>query len=136
MEFSQSHEISQNDDYRLPISIKPISYEIILVPKLKENFTFEGFVKITAVVKNETDKITLHKGNIQIVNQSVLLENKAVNIEHVIHDKNTEKYTLIVSETLKKESQILIAFDYNGILNDNMIGFYRSSYFDKDDQIK
>ncbi|GAB1862314.1 Aminopeptidase N [Camponotus japonicus] len=136
MEFSQSHEISQNDDYRLPISIKPISYEIILVPKLKENFTFEGFVKITAAVKNETDKITLHKGNIQIVNQSVLLENKTVNIEHVIHDKNTEKYTLIVSETLKKESQILIAFDYNGILNDNMIGFYRSSYFDKDDQIK
>ncbi|XP_011260493.3 aminopeptidase N-like [Camponotus floridanus] len=136
MEFSQYHEISQNDDYRLPVSIKPISYEIILVPKLQENFTFEGFVKITAVVQNETDKITLHKGNIQIVNQSVLLENKTVNIEHVIYDKNTEKYTLIVSETLKKGSQILITFDYNGILNDNMIGFYRSSYFDKDNQIK
>ncbi|XP_072748197.1 putative aminopeptidase-2 [Anoplolepis gracilipes] len=135
VDFSQYHEVSQNDDYRLPTFIKPISYEIALVPKLEDNFTFKGYEKITALVKNETDRITLHVGNIQIISQSVVLNNESINIEH-IYDKSTEKYTLIVSETLQKGSEILIAFEYNGTLNDNMIGFYRSSYFDKDNQIK
>lgn len=135
VDFSQYHEISQNDDYRLPTSVKPISYEIALVPKLQDDFTFDGVVKIIAVVKNETDRITLHAGNIQIISQSVLADNESVIVEHT-YDKITEKYTLNVSKTLKKGSEILIAFEYNGTLSDNMIGFYKSSYFDKDGQIK
>lgn len=135
VDFSQYHEISQNDDYRLPTSVKPISYEIALVPKLQDDFTFNGVVKIIAVVKKETDRITLHAGNIQIISQSVLADNESVIVEHT-YDKITEKYTLNVSKTLKKGSEILIAFEYNGTLSDNMIGFYKSSYFDKDGQIK
>lgn len=133
--------MSQNDDYRLPTSVKPISYEIILAPKLQDNFTFDGTVKITAVVKNETNSITLHVGNIQIISRSILVMGKQnVNDTYDIvndrYDKVTEKYTLIFSRTLPKESKILISFAYNGTLNDNMIGFYRSSYFDKNNQIK
>lgn len=93
-------------------------------------------MKITAVVKNETDSITLHVGNIQITSRSVLVGEQHVNITYDTYDKVTEKYTLEVSRTLQKGTEILIAFRYNGTLNDNMIGFYRSSYFDKDDQIK
>ncbi|KAM0729596.1 Aminopeptidase N [Formica fusca] len=135
VDFSQYHEISQNDDYRLPTSVKPISYEIAIVPKLQDDFTFNGVVKIIAVVKNDTDRITLHAGNIQIISQSVLADNESVIVEHT-YDKITEKYTLNVSKTLKKGSEILIAFEYNGTLSDNMKGFYKSSYFDKDGQIK
>lgn len=108
----------------------------MLIPNLQDNFTFEGSVKIIAVVKNETDKITLHVGNIEIVSQSVLVDNKNIIIVSHTYDKITEKHTLLLSETLNTGSEVLIAYAYNGILSDNMIGFYRSSYFDKDDQIK
>ncbi|XP_050466418.1 putative aminopeptidase-2 [Cataglyphis hispanica] len=141
-DFEQYHEISQNDDsrlpndYRLPTSVKPISYEIILTPKFQDNFTFEGTVKITAEVKNETDSITLHVGNIQITSRSILVDEQNVNLVNDTYDKVTEKYTLNFPQTLRKGSEILISFAYNGILNDNMIGFYKSSYFDEDDQIK
>lgn len=108
----------------------------MLVPDLQQNFTFEGIVKIKAVVKNPTDTITLNVGNIGIKSHSVILENNENVYQTYKYDKVTEKYTLSLSKTLTKGLKILIVLSYNGTLNDNAIGFYRSSYIDKNGQIK
>lgn len=135
--FAQEANLSQDDksvDYRLPKSVRPISYEIMFMPKL-QNFTFNGIEKINAVVEEETDTITLHVGNIQITSQSVFINQTNI-YKSKEYDKVTEKYTITLSETLKKGSEILIIFNYQGNLRDDMIGFYKSSYFDEHGQIK
>lgn len=100
------------------------------------NFTFDGFAQIKAVVKQSTDEVVLHVGNIEVIAESLLVNNEEVNISHK-YDNITEKYVLSVyPEKLEKESELLIAFTYKGILNDNMIGFYRSSYYDENGQLK
>jgi len=124
-------------DYRLPKSIEPISYEIMLMPYLENgNFTFDGIVHIKAVVKQETEEIELHVGNIEIEIVTLLVNNTSVNVSHR-YDNITEKYRInVYPSILEKESTLLIAFTYKGILSDNMIGFYRSAYYDKNEQLK
>ncbi|XP_044004939.1 uncharacterized protein LOC122850036 isoform X2 [Aphidius gifuensis] len=126
-------------DYRLPNSVIPKSYEIRMVTDM-ENLEFTGDVKIEALIKNETDKIILHHGNIEIQSYSVkLLKNNVttkVSILNTTYDKKTEKYTIFLKKILEKDSKIIIAINSNGTLSDNMIGFYKSSYFDDKGNIK
>ncbi|XP_071652134.1 uncharacterized protein [Temnothorax longispinosus] len=132
---AQNEDLSQNDEsinYRLPTNIKPISYDIKLIPNL-DNFTFTGYVKIEAVVENRTDKVILHVGNLKIesANVQTYLPNPAT-----VYDNVTEKYTINLPNIVEKGRRLTISMGYNGVLSDNMIGFYRSSYFDKNGQIK
>ncbi|XP_012230687.2 putative aminopeptidase-2 [Linepithema humile] len=137
---AQNADFQDNDlyiDYRLPKSIEPVSYEIALIPNLTaNNFTFVGFVTIKAVVKQATQEFALHVGNIQILRESLLINDEKVNMSHK-YNKTTEKYHLnVFPYILKEKTELLISFTYNGVLNDNMIGFYRSSYYDKNGQLK
>jgi len=130
----QNQDVSQNDDsidYRLPTNVKPISYEIMLIPKLQE-FTFEGFAKIEAVVERETNNITLHVGNIKIELVNVL--SYGLNIK-TSYNNITEKYTITFPQILPKNKRLMINFSYHGIFSD-MTGIYRSFYFDENGQIK
>lgn len=45
--------------YRLPTTLYPISYDILLEPDLI-NFIFEGSVQIRADITNSSNTITLH----------------------------------------------------------------------------
>ncbi|XP_014472138.1 PREDICTED: uncharacterized protein LOC106743116 [Dinoponera quadriceps] len=130
--------LSQDDasvDYRLPTSVRPISYEIMFTPEFQNSFTFGGIEKIMAVAEEDTDTITLHVGDIKIISRSVILNEKNI-YKSSSYDNVTEKYTITLSKTLKKDSKIMITFTYQGKLRDDMIGFYKSSYFDQDGQIK
>lgn len=100
-----------------------------------QNFTFNGIEKIIAVVEQDTDKIILHVGDIQIDSQSVVINDTFV-YKSKSYDKVTEKYTIILSKTLKKGSKILISFSFHANLRNDLIGFYKSSYYERNQQIK
>jgi len=131
----QNQDVSQNDDsidYRLPTNVKPISYEIILIPKL-QYFAFEGFAKIEVVVERETNNITLHVGNIKIESVNILSYDGSKILTS--YNNNTEKYTMTFPQILTKNKRLTISFSYNGILSD-MTGIYGSFYFDENEQIR
>ncbi|KAL6254850.1 hypothetical protein P5V15_014189 [Pogonomyrmex californicus] len=135
---TESEDYKQDDDpidYRLPTDIKPISYDIKLIPKLQDDFKFKGYATIKAVVKRATNNITLHVGNmIEIESVTITLYD---NIKlSSTYDNISEKYTITSSKIFKNNRLIQISFEYNGILSDIMVGFYRSSYFDENGQIK
>lgn len=96
---------------------------------------FGGIVKISAVVQEETDTIKLNVGDITVDQYSVLLEQNNISKSYS-QDNFTETFTITVSQTLKKGSEILISFYFHGKLRDDMIGLYRSSYFDENGEIK
>ncbi|KYN14240.1 Aminopeptidase N [Trachymyrmex cornetzi] len=132
-------DISQDEsiDYRLPTNVKPLSYDIILIPDFN-NFTFTGTTKIDAVVQNSTNTITLHVGNIKIDKMSFLtFEESSISSNFpTSYDDITEKFTITLPRLLLVNTTMTINFAYSGILSDNMIGFYKSSYFDENGELR
>jgi aminopeptidase 2 len=53
------------DDFRLPTSIKPIHYDLILEPHFEEA-TYTGQVIIQLRVLKEVDQVTLHSEDLNI----------------------------------------------------------------------
>ncbi|XP_011690580.1 PREDICTED: uncharacterized protein LOC105451677 [Wasmannia auropunctata] len=142
---AQNQDDAQNSNAidRLSTNVKPISYSILLIPNLQDNIC-RGNSKITVVIQEHaTNNITLHVGSlieIKTVNISVLVPNYG-NLPRnfsTSYDNITEMYTISTSETFAKDDHIEITFVWRGIMLDdkNMVGFYRSSYFDDNGQIK
>lgn len=120
-------------DVRLPKTIIPISYEVKIVPFLiVDNFTFNGEVKIKFKVLEDCNNITLHSYQLKIDEKfsSVVSEsnNEVLIITKQYFVEEKQFFILKLNETLIKGSYYIISIKYVGILNDNLQGFYRSSY--------
>lgn len=101
---------------RLSKFVIPKKYKISLAPNLA-NFTFSG---------KETIDVELLKSTKQVVLHSVDLKIKAANAK-VSYNKKTETATLTFIKALPKGNHKL-KLEFEGILNDQMRGFYRSKY--------
>ncbi|KAL2747896.1 putative aminopeptidase-2 [Vespula maculifrons] len=125
-----------SENYRLPTTMHPTSYEIILFPNLTGNFSFYGEVKINITVDAPTKFIVFHQGNLFNINTSISAENKLLEIAEQRYDVKTEKYNIELKENLKVGNEILLHFIYYGFLRDDMIGFYKSSYMTNDNKLR
>ncbi|XP_017792513.1 PREDICTED: uncharacterized protein LOC108574433 [Habropoda laboriosa] len=135
--FLQEDEKSATpDDYRLPKSIIPLNYEIMLKPEFECDCKMNGIVHIYVRVKESTDTITLHHGQMEITMVSVTFNEKQLEIRNTTYNNKTEKYEIKLRDTLKAGSNVTINFQYEGIIRDDMIGFYRSSYINSNGKIR
>lgn len=121
-------------DYRLPTSITPSSYNIWLMTDINEldNFTFTGSVDINASVAQKTNKIVLHSSKLTHNSISVHAGDKAVT---VVKTEKNEKYDFLIIELaqeLQVGQKLTVAIEFAGHLNEEMRGFYKSSYVDED----
>lgn len=119
-------------DVRLPRSVKPISYELKLIPFIYENFTFHGEVSIIFNVTESCHNVTLHAVDLDIVDDSVSLSrivgNSSVNIGRTTNDSARQFFIVHVDEELQEGQQYAVRMSFTGVLNDLLQGFYRSSY--------
>lgn len=123
-------DAQQDLDYRLPKTVIPSSYEILLMPKLKDDFKFEGRVHINATIQKLTNTITLHYKKIEILKLTITCNKELQEITNTTYNNITEKYEITLKNDLIAETKVSINIAYRGNLRDDMIGFYRSSYFD------
>lgn len=130
--------------YRLPNTLYPELYNIFLTPHIEEG-TFEGKVQIYIRVKTNTSSVVLNSHKLDIKKVSVYRiktsteENDDSKIEisvlkRVMND-TAQLMILYLTEFINEEN-MMVDIEYNGILNDNMQGFYRSSYFDKSGKLR
>lgn len=127
-------------NYRLTKDIFPENYKIELIPYLEkegdhEQFTFDG--KCTILIQPQTNvkQIILHKSvEMKInVNEIKLTEENSdeplkILVDQIKYDNVTEFYTMPLEQELDKTKKYKISFVYIGFMNDQMSGFYRSSY--------
>ena len=113
--------------YRLPKNVRPLSYDVYLKSDL-QTFEFEGEVKITVEVLENTSEIILHidKQNISLIRVSepdTEVNLTEVNIDH-------EKQFLIIKSlsNFSADTEYNISINFTATLSEDMIGFYRSSY--------
>ncbi|XP_045446717.1 aminopeptidase N [Melitaea cinxia] len=121
-------------DVRLPTNIRPDRYYIKLTPYIFEgNFTFDGEISIIITVKNKTDKITFH--GVELTFHRIELykkeDGKEVKIIRKTEDVPRQFHIITTGENLIAGQQYVLNISYTGILNDNLHGFYRSSYEEK-----
>jgi puromycin-sensitive aminopeptidase len=112
-------------DYRLPRTVIPTHYAITLEPDL-EAATFTGTVVIDVDVVEPIMEIVLNAIELDIVSAKVTHGYQTMDSE-VMLDEETERLTLGLNYSIPSGSaSITIAF--TGILNDQLHGFYRSTY--------
>jgi len=111
------------DPYRLPTSVVPSSYELVLEPDL-DAATFSGEVTIQVEVVDATATVVLNAIDLHIDAAEVDGQ-----VAEVTLDAEHERITLNVPIPLESGlAQVHIRF--RGVLNDKLHGFYRSTFKD------
>jgi len=113
------------DPFRLPSHIRPTRYDVRLRPSLSEA-TFTGQVTIDLDLAEETTSIVLNAIELGIA--EVRVDGRDARWEL---DENTERMTVLLDQPLTGSSAALFV-RFDGILNDKLRGFYRSTYVDSD----
>ena len=118
---------------RLPAGVVPRHYAIELSPDL-EDATFAGSVAIDVDIAAPLESITLNAAELSIIGaQFVTASGEAVELDPVL-DAESERLTMTRSDGsgpfAAGPARLDIAFD--GVLNDRLHGFYRSTYTDDD----
>lgn len=113
-------------DYRLPDNVKPLTYDLLIVPFF-ENFTFVGVTTIEVTISNITNQIILNQLDLNIHNITLTLS--GTNVNQTFTTNNTLQRLIITAlSPLNVSSNYVITISYDGTLTENMLGFYRSSY--------
>ncbi|KAL5333550.1 peptidase family M1-domain-containing protein [Aspergillus crustosus] len=112
----------------LPTNVKPTHYDLTLEPNF-ETFKYDGTVVIDLQVVEDTNFISLNSTEIDIHTASVSSQGSVVSSSPEISlNKDKQEATIKFSETIPAGSSAQVKLTFTGILNDNMAGFYRSSY--------
>ncbi|EDW23766.1 GL23790 [Drosophila persimilis] len=135
-------------DYRLSEHITPVSYNITLRPYLlvkdTKRFTFDGEVWIEVIPKQATSEVHLHSKNLTYsVSQywakpAAGVANPAPSNFQALNVTNsdTDIVVLTTAANLTANQSYILHFVYTGLMQDDMHGFYRSSYVDDNNETK
>ena len=116
--------------HRLPRTVIPSAYAIELEPDL-DAASFTGMVRIEANVEHPTSEIVLNAAELTV--HRVRLSTDAHDLDdiHIDHDSDAERLVLTAPQTLT-EGPVVIEVAFDGVLNDKLRGFYRSTFVDDD----
>ena len=102
----------------------PINYELTFEPDLKK-FTFDGTESILVDCKKPTNTITMNCAELKIKSCQVKSAGKIIKSTPKTNEKN-EELQIRLREKIK--GKVTINLEFQGILNDRLLGFYRSQY--------
>jgi puromycin-sensitive aminopeptidase len=114
------------EEHRLPPAIVPRRYDLEISPDL-DAATFEGTVDIDAEVVEATDTIVLHALGLELSTVWVRPRGGPVIDPGVEADTEHEVVRLHLGRRLVP-GEVEIHLDFRGALDDQLVGFYRSSY--------
>ncbi|KAJ1663192.1 hypothetical protein IW140_004913 [Coemansia sp. RSA 1813] len=117
----------------LPTNVTPIHYDLLLAPDL-DKLTYTGKVSIKLRINEATDKIVLHANELEIKDvhmTSAALESEApLKATSIALEKDDETLHLAFAQQVPAGSDATLTISFGAILNDLMVGFYRSAYTD------
>jgi len=122
-------------DVRLPRHLLPERYTLKLVPFLKpDNFTIRGYVEIEMYCDRSGSNVTLHTADMLIQNETVKVQDQngnSVSISKYDYDKDREFFIVHLTNNLQRGKKYTIKIFFTAYLKDNLKGFYRSVYTDR-----
>ncbi|MDH4112673.1 MAG: M1 family metallopeptidase [Actinomycetota bacterium] len=117
------------DRYRLPRTVVPSRYDLVLEPDL-EAATFSGTVDISVEVHERVTQVVLNALDLAIDGATVHGANgTSLGVTEISLDDDLQRATLTLEEAADPGSWTL-TMAFRGELNDQLHGFYRSTYTD------
>lgn len=117
----------------LPDNIKPINYDLSLYDiELGGAFSYQGTITIQAKVLKSSKEITLNAHQLKIHDVEVSLEHtktqQSFKSTSISYDAPRQRATIHFAESLPTSEKALIVIRFQGTINNDMAGFYRSKY--------
>jgi tricorn protease interacting factor F2/3 len=106
------------------VEVIPTNYHLTFEPDLKK-FTFSGTESISVYCKKPTSTITMNCAELKIKSCQVKFAGKLIPSTPKINEKKEE---LQIKLEKKIKGRGTIHLEFQGILNDKLLGFYRSQY--------
>ncbi|WPH01164.1 aminopeptidase 2 [Acrodontium crateriforme] len=120
----------------LPKNVKPLHYDLTLEPNL-ETFKYEGTVSIELDVIEDTKSISLNTVDLEILETKVSAGGTVISSSpKVSYDMDSQTTKVEFDEVIPAGSKATLFHKFTGVLNDNMAGFYRSSYKTESGELK
>jgi len=110
------------------VDVTPINYRLTFEPDLKK-FIFSGTETITADCKKSTNTISMNSAELKITSCNVKSRGNLIKSTPILNEKK-EELQIKLGEKIK--GKVLINIEFEGILNDRLLGFYRSQYQQND----
>jgi puromycin-sensitive aminopeptidase len=117
---------NKKEGVRLVSTVLPIHYAITLKPDL-ESHTFSGHETVSVSVLKPTKKIVLHSKELSIKSVHIIFGKNNFEATKISYDLDLE-IAVIEFPTLLKKGKYNLSITFEGILADNMRGFYKSRY--------
>lgn len=119
--------------YRLPNDTRPETYDVRLRTWVHEGyFEFTGVVNIGIITVNETDAITIHTRQLDIIQIRLMTAGPIpalISISPFTYHTTYEFLRIPINgDILPANTRYTLEITYNGTLRTNQGGFYRSSY--------
>ncbi|NNN01830.1 MAG: M1 family metallopeptidase [Acidimicrobiaceae bacterium] len=121
---------TNSNPYRLTRDVTPSDYRIFITPDLKEA-TFAGRVEIDVDVHVATSRMTLHAIDLALGAATVTSGGTAYRSNEIVNDETYETATFIFDQALPTGSAV-VEIAFTGVLNDLLVGFYRSTFVDSE----
>ena len=117
-------------DYRLPRTVIPSHYDLTLTPDLV-NATFGGHVVVDVDVVESASQIVVNTAELTLASVALANADGQRLSASVTTDEEAERSTLTL-DGVAEPGAWKLDIEFDGILNDDLRGFYRSVYVDPD----
>ncbi|KYK56145.1 aminopeptidase [Drechmeria coniospora] len=116
----------------LPDNVKPIHYKVSLGELDFKAWTYKGTVTIDVEVVKPTKQIVLNTLEIKLSRAKLMLDHtkssQAIESTNFGYDDRAQRATITFDQEIPVSRQASVAIDFEGVLNNDMAGFYRSKY--------
>ena len=112
----------------LPANVKPNKYRMTLRPDL-ETFTFEGEQTVDIDIVVPTARIFLNAAELEINEVTLKRNDDSISARSISLEEDSETAILDFGQTLA-QGPAQLDMKFAGVLNDRLVGFYRSEYQD------
>ena len=123
-----------SDAVVLPDNVNPRKYRMTLQPDLG-TFTFKGEQTIDIEIAVPTARIQLNAAELEISTVTYRGNGSSIPVRSIALDEDTETATLDFGQTLA-QGPAQLDMKFTGILNDRLVGFYRSEYQDTEGETR
>ncbi|KAG5422099.1 hypothetical protein I9W82_001192 [Candida metapsilosis] len=115
----------------LPTNLKPVHYDVSIADINLANDTFKGVVEIQLDVVEPTNELHLNYRDLSVSKENVEItySDEKVLIESLTEYKSKEYFIIKLGSTLES-GKVLVKINYDGIIQTNMAGFYKSAYLE------
>ncbi|QPH19663.1 hypothetical protein C2857_004954 [Epichloe festucae Fl1] len=116
----------------LPDSVKPTHYNVSLRDLEFKNWTYQGTVTIDSEIVKPTNQIVINTLELKLTHVKVAVDHskasQAIESTKFSYDERAQRATITFDHELPVSKKASVVIGFEGIINNEMAGFYRSKY--------